>query len=312
MLAAMERWKALHRRLEHFAAGDDYRSVLDAEADRETASLLTSVLAPRSRSGPEDRAAVGWFYWCRFAASPPGEGEDDLRAAAAVLAPLFRTSPENLPDPIREHFTTNPEAASDTPGTIHDNAMALLPVARRTSSRDLVAACLQMMEEALAGTAPGDPDLPVQLSNLGMVLFERYEQDGEGGDLSRALEAGLMSVASTPPDSPQLPLRQSNLVIALHARYKWTGEPADLDEAVEVGRKSLRIPMGDPRRPTVLMNLTPALISLYERSGQPTELQEALALAEDAVRSDAAADVEHPGRLTNLALGLRQALRTQR
>ncbi|MER5597332.1 CHAT domain-containing protein [Streptomyces sp. NPDC002265] len=277
------------------------RHVLDPALDREIADLVGELAA----DDVEARTRAGWFYWDRYEAAPQDAGGADLEAAAAVLRPLFHENPRRLPGPVRRFFEQVPAAASDTPGTTHDNAMALLTIAERTHSRLLLDRCVRMLEEAAERTSPDDADLPMLLSNLGKALYGRYGEQDLLGDLLRSVQLARQALDLTPVDAPQLSARWSVLGVALAESYRRSGDNAVLKEAVGAGRTAVDLSRGHPQRVTILMNATSALIASYEATGRPGELDRAVQVAEEAVELDSAAGREDPRRLTNLALALR-------
>ncbi|MEO3863683.1 CHAT domain-containing protein [Acrocarpospora sp. B8E8] len=277
------------------------QQILDPKIDLEMADLLAALPADEI----EDRLKAGWFYWCRLAVLPEDRRQEDLQAAAAVLAPVFQMCPERIPQFIADFFSQTTQATYDAPVQAHDHAMALLPIARRTGSGALLTRCVTMLEDAV-GRAPRDePDLPEMTSNLGMALYTRYGEDGREEDLARSVEAARSALELTAPNSPNLPLRWSVLGVALCESAKRTGDAAALEEAVQAGHTAAELARFHPRRASVLMNLTSALLVSYEAGSRRAELEHALTLAEEAVELDSAAGREDPGRIANLALAMR-------
>jgi hypothetical protein len=92
---------------------------------------------------------------------------------------------------------------------------------------------------SVAITPHGDPNRSEQLSNLGKILFARYERTGHESDLDEAVEVSRAAAVATYVDGPNRAKWLKNLSIVLRVRFERTGCRADLDEAVKASREAL-------------------------------------------------------------------------
>ena len=125
--------------------------------------------------------------------------------------------------------------------------------------------------------------------------MERFDAEGDTGDLDEAVSLLREAVADTGPGSPRHPLWLSNLADALLARFEATGTGSDLDEAVETAEQAVREAAGssevqDAQAEGILESgLGSALGARYVARGDEADLDRAIDLATAAVGA-------HPGR----------------
>jgi tetratricopeptide (TPR) repeat protein len=102
---------------------------------------------------------------------------------------------------------------------------------QRTADPAQLDRAVDSWEEAAGLVGEDDPDRPVVLSSLGLVLSVRHGVSGAAEDAARSFEYLRQAVDLTPPDDPDLPERRHTLADAYSRRYALTGVLTDLYEA---------------------------------------------------------------------------------
>ncbi|WP_242909895.1 tetratricopeptide repeat protein [Actinomadura terrae] len=119
---------------------------------------------------------------------------------------------------------------------------------------------------------------PMGLTNLALMLCNRFERNGEIGDLRHAIALLHDALGGTAAQDHDRARRLSALGAALTMRFIATDDLADLDAAVDLHREAVRCARdGDPHRPDYLSNLGHALNDRYEERGALTDLHDAVA-----------------------------------
>jgi tetratricopeptide (TPR) repeat protein len=92
---------------------------------------------------------------------------------------------------------------------------------------------VELLQEAVANTPAGDPDIGARLTNLAIALRNRQlRRRGGRGDLDRAVAAFEQALASTPDSAPDAAALHANLGNVLHQRFDVVRARGDLDRAV--------------------------------------------------------------------------------
>ena len=224
--------------------------------------------------------------------SIPAAFREDVRLAKEAEARYQRTSdPADLGEACAawERIWAHPGFATAEAAfrlaALNDGAGAFLRRYQRLGELGDLERAIGHLEEAVAGTPPGSPDLPGWLNNLGAGLSARYGRTGELADLQRAVRAYQEAVAATPTGSPDLPGWLNNLGTGLSARYGRTGELGDLEGAIRAYEKAVaRTPPGSPDLPSRLNNLGNAYY-LAEDWGRARDAYGQMAVAVEALRA---------------------------
>ena len=243
--------------------------------------------------------------------SIPAAFREDVRLAKEAEARYQRTSdPADLGEACAawERIWAHPGFATAEAAfrlaALNDGAGAFLRRYQRLGELGDLERAIGHLEEAVAGTPPGSPDLPGWLNNLGAGLSARYGRTGELADLQRAVRAYQEAVAATPTGSPDLPGWLNNLGTGLSARYGRTGELGDLEGAIRAYEEAVAgMPPGSPNRASILNNLGTGLSDRYGRTGELGDLERAIGHLEEAVAGTPGSP-DLPGYLNNLGTGL--------
>ena len=240
--------------------------------------------------------------------SIPAAFREDVRLAKEAEARYQRTSdPADLGEACAawERIWAHPGFATAEAAfrlaALNDGAGAFLRRYQRLGELGDLERAIGHLEEAVAGTPPGSPDLPGWLNNLGAGLSARYGRTGELADLQRAVRAYQEAVAATPTGSPDLPGWLNNLGTGLSARYGRTGELGDLEGAIRAYEEAVAgTPPGSPDLPGYLNNLGTGLSARYGRTGETGDLEGAIRAYEKAVARTPPGSPDLPSRLNNL------------
>jgi hypothetical protein len=298
---------AVRDRLTRAVAEQDLSGVLTEEALGDAEELRA-----RADSATDLDAAyvLGMFYWFRYLALPEGASQDDLTAAARLLAPVFRAKPEAVPEPLRRFYQQtygHTESTDLYPGAREEEqAIELFSAYQRTGELPLLTEAVELFRAIAAATPAGHPDRAAVLSNLGGALRELSERTGDTAVLAEAVQADRDALAATPAGHPNRAVILSNLGNALRELSERTGDSAVLAEAVKAGREVVAAtPAGHPNRAAILSNLGAALQALSERTGDTAVLAEAVQAGRDAVAVTPTGHPDRAGRLHNLCITLR-------
>jgi tetratricopeptide (TPR) repeat protein len=168
-------------------------------------------------------------------------------------------------------------------------------------------AAIDLLEESVAVTLPGDGHLGVRLSNLGGALRTRQLRRRRGRrDLDRAVAVFERALEASGEHAPESAAARGNLGNALKQRYDLTNDVVDLDRAVAEFETALkRISERSPDRPRYLNSLAAALSTRASRpDGALADLTRAVALSGEAVRLSEASPSQRSTCLVNFAHAL--------
>ncbi|KAF6753815.1 CHAT domain-containing protein [Ephemerocybe angulata] len=165
---------------------------------------------------------------------------------------------------------------------------------------------MEMLQQAVALTPHGHPNLPARLNTFGITLQWRFERIGEPSDLADAISAYQKAVDLTPENHPDLPSRLSNLGNSLTCRFERTGELSDIDDGISVHRKAVDLtPESHPDLPGLFTNLGGSLVYRFKRTGEPSDISDAICVHRKAVDFTSESHPDLPALLNNLGGSLR-------
>ncbi|MFI7219855.1 CHAT domain-containing protein [Micromonospora maritima] len=266
------------------------RLLLHAAPDRVPPSLLALYRAhaptadparvPRSRAPEAGRTALtdAPAALAMRAVLLMGEAENTGRYAAADRAEAL----------LRQAVDATP------PGSERATYLSMLGRVHRDQYRHLgrtraLPAAIDAHRESLESTRTDDPQRPTRLFNLGNVLSDRFEVDGDPATLdeSRSL---LRAAAASAGDPTVRALASGVLGQVLRHRWRIHGRPADLDEAVDAFGRARTA--GDPR----LAALHGIVLSeRFLRDGSPADRDAGIDALRAALDADTPLDAELAG-----------------
>ena len=297
---------AFRDRLSRAASDQDPSGVLTKEAlgDAEELAALTDP------ADDLDAAYVlGMFHWFRYLALPDGADQDDLIAAARLLAPVFRAEPEAVPEPLRRLYQQTRGQGGDTepdPDAHARRGIELFSAYERTGELPLLTEAVALFRAMVAATPVGHPNHAVHLNNLGAALERLYQRTGNSAVLAEAVQACRDAVAATPTGHPNQAMHLNTLGATLQRLFERTGDTAVLAEAVQACRDAVAAtPAGHPNQAMHLNTLGTNLRALYDDAGDTAVLAEAVQAGRDAVAATPAGDTYRAGVLSNLGVALR-------
>ncbi|KAJ7500758.1 CHAT domain-containing protein [Mycena galericulata] len=150
------------------------------------------------------------------------------------------------------------------------------------------------MEQQVAETPQGHPDLPGYLLELGNALIQRHLSSGNLNDLVRALQSNQDALTLISSDNPEKALYLYGVATAFGIRYQRFGDLPDLEEAMQKSQEAVDITSTDPIAGAgYLQNLAVCFTERYERLGDMKDLDAALQINQEAVDLT---PTDHPGR----------------
>ncbi|MFJ8162344.1 CHAT domain-containing protein [Streptomyces sp. NPDC096136] len=186
-----------------------------------------------------------------------------------------------------------------------------------------VAAAAELTARAIASGDPGAisravvawecvlSDHPEQVdlyaaSGMSVMLFARYECNGDVADLDDAVDVGTWALDTFPLSDPNAPGHLSNLANTLRVRFEQAGRRADLDEAVDLARKAVELAgSGSPEQGAYLTSLANTLRTRFEHFGNRSDLDAAVGFGRDAIQADGSGHPFQGMRLSNQCFSLR-------
>ena len=251
----------IRARLTAAAETRDPAGLLELDALVE-ARALAAALAER---GPGDPAAadagyqLGWLHWLRSRWVDEAQRTQESDTAARYFLPLYTDPTHALPRLPSQLLPT----------------LANLAVRTVTEAGDHTAGAQMLIDTRItlwcriletAGDQTG-VDRGGRLLYLGLLLLERFAQNGEVDDLEAAIHAARAGLGLLPAGDRQRPMGLATLVRALTELSGRTGRSEDLAEAVATGRLAAAATARDePARAAILATFGIALLKSAERT----------------------------------------------
>ncbi|MFJ8853470.1 CHAT domain-containing protein [Streptomyces sp. NPDC102437] len=182
---------------------------------------------------------------------------------------------------VNERFAAAPSALSTPAGTIRawgSQALSMLRSAAESGDHGALDTAIELFGRIAREAPEADAMRLSALSNLGIGLRMRAEQDRDGEDADAAVHVLREVLDAGPRDSPHRPRHATNLGNALHTRALLdTSRADDLDEAVDAHRAAVKATGdGDRNRTGRLVNLARTLRSRYDRMRSRDDLDDAI------------------------------------
>lgn len=240
-------------------------------------------------------------------------GEPDLATRSGLLAVALGACYEGTGDmaALTECVRVRREALAASSGDeylgcLSDLANDLRSLYERTGNPDALTESVSAARMSVAGTAPGNDDLPRRASNLYVVLSGRYKSTGDASALADGIRAARTAVAAAGPEHPRRAAYLSNLAEALGDESLRTGDAGMLKERVLVARDAVAAaPQGHRLHTACLSELCNALCGLYERTGDTALLTEAFQATRAALAAPLPDGPDRPDYLYTIGQGLR-------
>jgi tetratricopeptide (TPR) repeat protein len=289
---------------------------------------------------------LGLLHWFRYLEQPDGRGRQDLYEAVGYFNLLIEITPEFVPEPARQWLAggrngpwaraqraseeldrltrQDDQPALDAAIDTLDAAVAAIPSGhpeladmlinlasghglryeRRGDLADLDRS-VTIVRRALT-TVPPVRDRRVALSNLGVLLVNRFQHTGTRDDIDESIQV-LREAARTPASDPRTEAQSlTNLSLALQTRFEVTGASVDLVDAVTAARQATRVGgVDDADRPLLFNNLALVLSGQFRNTDDIDRLDEAVAAARRAAALVPPEHSERPLILNNLSAALR-------
>lgn len=141
-------------------------------------------------------------------------------------------------------------------------------------------ATIEITRELIAGLDSDDETLPVHLSALNELLWDRFVAEGSMPDLREAYECDTRALELTRPGDPNLPDRLNALAVDLEMLSRYEDDPSLLERSISMGTEAVKAtPSGDAyaiERHERKYNLAVALHGRYISQGDITDLMRAL------------------------------------
>ncbi|MGW6822977.1 CHAT domain-containing protein [Streptomyces sp. NPDC055005] len=228
---------------------------------------------------PAAERLLGVILLSRYQAA--GARIDDLKAA---LVHLRRAAASERSNPA---------------GAVNDLCVALAAWFRHTRETSVLDEASGHLEALVATEPKDDPDYPLYLSGLGVILAMRGEARRSTADLTAAVGRLQQALALFPDGHPRHALTASQLseVLRMRALSDGGADGSALDRAVEFARRAVAGPGTRLGPGAAHLHLSNALAQRYHVNGDLADLEEAVETGEIALNST---PLTHPGRVSYL------------
>lgn len=244
----------------------------------EAVSLIDEVVP--AADGGEGCPPVWWYTAARVRLAQfehHGDG-GHLEQADAALAAALAGLAEDSPD--RSSYMAAAAALAFTRYTLE-------------GGRHYLETAISTALQARARDGLSPQDLAILANQACLAVTERFELDGDRGDLDQAIALARQALASPTTLDIEGGLRV-NLALALHQHFELTGDRRDLTQGIATIVPALRLRAASPERAIAL----DAAGTLYE--------SKALTARADGDARTARADIDQAVRYTREALALTQ------
>lgn len=161
---------------------------------------------------------------------------------------------------------------------------------------------IQLGEQALAVTAPGETGRSRMLCNMASYLVDRYQELGVKADLELAIQRGEEGLSATSRNPSDNGSRFGDLASHFRRRFLLTRKLGDLDQSIEMGEAALELtPATDGRRAWLSFILGQNLYDRFQRLGELNDLDRGIGHTEQAILSPNLGEQIKAGRLMNLS-----------
>ncbi|KAF9062535.1 CHAT domain-containing protein [Rhodocollybia butyracea] len=144
----------------------------------------------------------------------------------------------------------------------------------------------------------GHPNRASSLNNLGVDLWNRFQQTGHLEDLDESIQLDREALLLHPVGHLNRASSLINLGMALRNRFEQTGHFKDLEESIQLDREALLLcPVGHPNRASLLNDLGLGLWDHFHQTGQIKDFDESIQFNRDALLLR---PVGHPDRASSL------------
>src|ERR1700728_240586 len=211
--------------LSRIEATGDASLTLDPEIAADIEHLHEYTITPDGEANVDALYAHGMLRWYRYKAHPSsGDGVVGYAAAMMDLVYCYVVVMAPLPEALLARFADRARWAEDQ---LRERAEKLSERALASGDRERMAVAIDLWRRMIAPANPVHPEaLPMSWSNLGVLLFARYQINGERADLDEAIEAYRKAVELETPGNPEAARSQSNLSAALYQRSMVTSSTA--------------------------------------------------------------------------------------
>ncbi|MFD0337236.1 CHAT domain-containing protein [Streptomyces sp. NPDC127117] len=225
--------------------------------------------------------------------------------------------PEALRTSLRMWSTLRevvPRGSALRPPFLTEFGRALRGWARLTGDRTWLDRAVEVSTEAVReGEEQEHPYLDEQLSNLGLVLWERFRGAGRIPDLEEAITAARRSVALTALDSEQRPGRLDNLAQMLLNRFDHTGSGEHHAEAFAATRAAAAaMPPGHPQAQVTHFHLSELARVSYGKTHDPGDIDLSIEAARRVIGLTGPEEPRHPLAWAGLTRALLIRMRSRR
>jgi tetratricopeptide (TPR) repeat protein len=269
------------RRRVQAALDGDFTQLMAPEAATTVKQLLQMVPGPAT-ADLDVAAAAGWFHWLRFSQVGPIKGEGDLNAAVELLAGVYESSPDQVPEPLPEMYheyssRTGRSWTDQAPDQWNERAGRLYNHYEKTHDLAALREATQLARRTVDATPHDDPDRAGYLSNLAGMLQATFEQTGDLNALIQAAHAGREAVRCLKAQHSARPLFLANIGAVLRSLFEQTGDLDALNQGVTFGREAAYTAAeDDPERAFCCSVFAQSLRTKFEYTGEQAAVVEAI------------------------------------
>ena len=169
--------------------------------------------------------------------------------------------------------------------TLKDLCITLVWRCSKSNSMGNLEEAIITTRATIAVLREGNLEPSLELSNLGTMLKNRFDQLRLRQDLDDALQAIQQALRSMPHDDPNLPTCLGNLANVVLTQVEVYGRSKDVQESIRLVRTVANAAPNSTDLSNWYARLGHALISYYKRSGDMDDLSAAIETSQNALDS---------------------------
>ncbi|QRW02345.1 CHAT domain protein [Ceratobasidium sp. AG-Ba] len=147
----------------------------------------------------------------------------------------------------------------------------------RTGNITDLNAAIGHQTRAISITEETNPEYPLLLNSLGVLLVQRFVRTGNLADVHTAIERQEKALNLLPEGDPNKFKVWDKLGISLRRRYERLGDPSDIDSAIDYQSQASSLASDlEPEKGSILNNLGNSFGLRFERSGNLDDIRKAI------------------------------------
>lgn len=242
--------------------------------------------------------------------SHPEHGQTSFDLGVALLARFQgrgdeadRVEAKELLSNVVERLPVESDAYSEACLALQmaETSIPIQATASGRSQADTEDVSIRDARARLQDLSDSDPRRPEVLADLGRLLYTRFEDGGDLGDVNEAVSVLESAIQLTPGDHPLKIGWLNNLGNSFFALFHRIDDLADINKSILISEEAVGLtPDNHPDKLAMLSNLATSLTSCFERLGNLADLNKSISLIKEAAHRTPDSHPTKPAMLNNL------------